>query len=370
MTRIGYVGRGLFSAAFLLLSACSTQLPKLDPSAPPPFASNELPTFEVTTELVQTNDPDGRLHVWTLPVGAGNCQVVTCPRRDAAGFKKLLVMDCGALPSGRNPNFQVDRVSEAINGMIDGTTKVVVTVSHPDQDHYNYISEVLKNVPVSAVYLALNPNDYTVGNFGQWVKDQQKVGAQLRYTNVPYATGIGIEEDLSCQGNNGWGGNATDVEGRILAMNASGTPGTPSNNASMVVSMKYGLFQTLFTGDMTQVTEGLIANLSAGWPLNSQVVTGAHHGAISAGSNSASWAQKTSPQAVIFSSGKRYKHPRCESIQNYLDYGLRIVAASHSIQCSGGLPGQSTLPVFLTQTNGMIHYSATNDGSFNLQHEL
>ncbi|WP_147424105.1 ComEC/Rec2 family competence protein [Xanthomonas campestris] len=370
MTRIGYVGRGLFSAAFFLLSACSTQLPKLDPSAPPPPASNELPTFEVTTELVQTNDPDGRLHVWTLPVGAGNCQVVTCPRRDAAGFKKLLVMDCGALPSGRNPNFQVDRVSEAINGMIDGATKVVVTVSHPDQDHYNYISEVLKNVPVSAVYLALNPNDYTVGNFGQWVKDQQKVGAQLRYTNVPYATGIGIEEDLSCQGNNGWGGNATDVEGRILAMNASGTPGTTSNNASMVVSMKYGLFQTLFTGDMTQVTEGLIANLSAGWPLNSQVVTGAHHGAISAGSNSASWAQKTSPQAFIFSSGKRYKHPRCESIQNYLDYGLRIAAASHSIQCSGGLPGQSTLPVFLTQTNGMIHYSATNDGSFNLQHEL
>ncbi|MBB3823473.1 hypothetical protein FHT03_003514 [Xanthomonas arboricola] len=362
MTRIGYVGRGLFSAAFFLLSACSTQLPRPDPSAPPPPAPNELPTFEVTTELVQTTDPDGRLHVWTLPVGAGNCQIVRCPSRDASGFKKILMMDCGA--SQVNHEFEIDKVSEFTNKMIDSKTKVVVGVSHPDKDHYNYISRVLQDVPVSAIYLALSPGDYKVGDFEQWVEKKRLGGAQLVDKSGPYATKSGEEEYLSCQKDNGWGGNAVDVQSRILAMNASGSPGTPPNNASMVVSMKYGSFQTLFTGDMTVVTEKLIEDLSPGWNLKSQVITGSHHGAISAGSNSDEWAKATSPEAVVFSSGKLYKHPRCESIHNYQAHGLGKKVPKHPIVCSGGPVEEITSPVFLTQTNGLIHYSASGDGNF------
>lgn len=352
MIRIDYVGRGLLLSAFLLQTACSTPPARLtEPSAP----RETPPTTIATTTPVVTAVPSGKFAIYTLPVGAGNCQVVHCPEQN-----KIVMMDCGSKGKG-NIGWTKEDASTFIRQMIDGSTEVVATVSHPDGDHYNYVPTVFDGLKVKDLYLGRQLNNYDQ-TFNAWVNNEQVHYAMSVHTSPGYYSSSTPESNLSCWRQNAHGGWDLDIATYILAVNA----GTTSNDSSMVIAMRYGSFQTIFTGDMTAATEQRIVSAGPPVPLKSNVITGAHHGADTFGSNQPSWANATTPQLLMFSAGERFWHPRCTSVNNYLSYILKG-ALSHVYHCGkDGAYEQrvSTDAVAVTDDNGLISVEANKDGSF------
>lgn len=362
MTRIEVFARGLLlSTLSLLLAACAGREIKPDVAATPPPADTQKVVASPPPpdrQDISAFAPDGTLRIHTLPVGAGNCQVVQCPNQN-----KLVVMDCGSKGRGTQ-GWTADDASRYIRGMIDGSTEVVVTVSHPDGDHYNYLPVVFDGVRVNSLYIGAQLSNYN-DTFRNWVANEQ------RYYGMPVSSHAGFyasptpDSVLSCWRSDGFGGRTLDAPAQILAVNA----GTTSNDASMVISMRYGNFSTIFTGDMTAATERAIVGAGPVAPLASTVITGAHHGAESYGSNSPSWANATRPQFLMFSAGERFLHPRCSSVDNYLAY-VRNNSSLHGYFCGrdGGYEHRiTTEAVAVTDDNGLIKVRGRSDGTFDYE---
>ena len=345
MTRIEVFARGLLLSACSLLAACAGREVKPDMAASPP---PEIPARYAFA-------PDGKLQIHTLPVGAGNCQVVQCPNQN-----KLVVMDCGSKGRGTQ-GWSADDTTRYIRKLIDGGTEVVVTVSHPDGDHYNFLPLVFDGVPVNNLYIGTQLSNYS-NDFRNWVANEQQYYAMSVSSYSGFYASPTPDPALSCWRPNGFGGLALDVPAQILAVNA----GTTSNDASMVISMRYGRFSTMFTGDMTAATERAIVGAGPVAPLGSTVITGAHHGAESYGSNSPSWANATRPQFLMFSAGERFLHPRCSSVDNYLPYVLKD-SNPHRYFCGmgGSYQERNTRDaVAVTDDNGLIKVRGRSDGTF------
>lgn len=350
MTRIDQIGRGLLLSAFLLQTACSHP-----PVRPPELAVPPERAPVVAAAPAVNVVPSGKFAIYTLPVGAGNCQVVHCPEQN-----KVVMMDCGSKGLGSN-GWDRDQATTFIRGMIDGGTEVAVTVSHPDGDHYNYVPAVFDGLKVQNLYLGRQLGNYDQ-TFNTWVTNERTHYAMSVHTSPGFYSSPTPESNLSCWRPDGHGGWALDIATYILGMNA----GTTSNDASMVIAMRYGSFQTIFTGDMTAATESRIVAAGPPVPLQSNVITGAHHGSDTFGSNQPSWANATRPQLLMFSAGERFWHPRCTSVNNYLPYVLKGVPP-HVYHC--GKDGAyerrtSTDAVLVTDDNGLISVEASNDGHF------
>jgi len=345
MTRIDVFARGLLlSACSLALAACSGRQIKPSLPAPPP------PEAQVA-EFV----PDGTLLIQTLPVGAGNCQVVRCPHQN-----KLVVMDCGSKGRGTQ-GWSADEASRHIRAMIDGATDVVVTVSHPDGDHYNYLPVVFDGLRVENLYIGAQLSDYR-DTFRRWVDNEQHHYGMAVSSHPGFYASPTPDPVLSCWRPDGFGGLALDAPAQILGVNA----GSTSNDRSMVISMRYGDFSTMFTGDMTDTTEQALYAAGPVAPLMSSVVTGAHHGAESFGSNSPEWANATRPQFLMFSAGERFVHPRCRSVDNYLPH-VGKNSTQHGYFCgTGGSYAHriTTDAVTVTDDNGLIEVRGRSDGTF------
>lgn len=347
MTRIDFVGRGLLLSAILVLAACSTHTTKLAPPPPPPPPQNGVPVVNVV-------DP-GNLIVHTLPIGAGNCQIAQCPSGN-----RLVVMDCGSKGAGTQ-NWSRSTVKNYVETLIDSHSEITVSVSHPDEDHYNYIAEVFADMPVKQLYLGGNLNQYD-STFQKWVA-VHKVSSKMQLNiHAGFYASSQPEPGLSC-----WkpqqGGSTMQVASYILGVNA----GTTKNDGSMVVAMRYGKFTTIFTGDMTQATENKLELPPELGSFKANLLTGAHHGASSQGSNSATWAHATSPEFVVFSAGLRYNHARCESVDRYTTVGADL--AEHDYYCGvvgGGEIRRTKNNILVTDSNGLIVIEADAHGAMTL----
>ncbi|EMT5434813.1 MULTISPECIES: ComEC/Rec2 family competence protein [Stenotrophomonas] len=339
MTRIDFVGRGLLLSAILLLAACSTGSIK---PTPPPL---------VGAPVVNVVDP-GNLVVHTLPIGAGNCQIAQCPSGN-----RLVVMDCGSKGAGTQ-DWDAGKVKGYVETLIDDKSEITVSISHPDEDHYNYIAPVFANMKVTSLYLGGDWSQYN-STFQDWVKTQRiKSAAQVNMYTGFYASAT-PEPGLSC-----WkpehGGSSMQVASYILGVNA----GTTKNDGSMVVAMRYGDFTTTFTGDMTQATENKLQLPNGLKSFKANLLTGAHHGASSQGSNSVEWAKATSPDFVIFSAGLRYSHPRCDAVDRYTTVGAAL--PEHEYFCGNSGTGENrktTDNILVTDSNGLIVIEADTHGA-------
>ena len=343
MKGINEVGCRLALCAMVLPTACSgvAAQPTLPVAAPGSWPSAGI-------------DP-GRLLIHTLPVGAGNCQIVQCPEGN-----KIIVMDCGSGAAG-SQNWSADTARAYVRGLVNAETDIAVSVSHPHVDSYRYLPRVLDDVPVRTLYISRQIANYNA-DFQSWARNQQ-VHAGMNVVAFPgfYASTV-AESGLSCWADNGRGGKAMDVASYILGVNT----GTGANEGSMVVAMRYGSFQSLFTGNMTAETEaGLRVPIALG-SLRSQLLTSPNHGSTSHGSNSATWADATRPSLVLFSTGIRFHHPRCESVNVYAGY-VGQNSALHRLHCGdgGGWHEQDTQHNLLTtDSNGLIRVTASNDGTY------
>lgn len=345
MIRIDFVGRGLVLSAILLLNACSTlQEPPVRPVAS-------------VKDVAATNTIDpGKLIIHTLPIGAGNCQIAQCPSGN-----KLIFMDCGSGGAG-SQNWTADDARTYVRGLVNTATEIAVTVSHPHVDHYRYLPTVLDNLPVRNLYLSRQLSSYNA-EFQHWAA-QQQVNTGMAITTYPgFYHSTNPEAYLGCLAPNGHGGWQSDVQSYILAVNA----GTGANEGSMVLAMRYGSFRTLFTGDMTDVTEYRVQVPAGLGTLQTKVLTSPHHGSESHGSNSASWAAATRPELVLFSAGTRFHHPRCTAVDVYWGY-VGNDSPGHTFHCgntSGWVNETNTRNILTTDSNGLIRVQASQDGTFN-----
>lgn len=337
MTRIDFVGRGLLLSATLTLAACGTGIIK---PAPPLEGA----------PVVNVVDP-GNLIVHTLPIGAGNCQIAQCPSGN-----RLVVMDCGSKGAGTQ-DWDASKVKSYVETLIDDKSEITVSVSHPDEDHYNYLAPAFAGMNVKTLYLGGDWSQYN-STFQDWVETQRINRAAAVNLYPGFYASTTPEPGLSC-----WkpqqGGSSMQVASYILGVNA----GTTKNDGSMVVAMRYGDFTTTFTGDMTQATENKLQLPTGLGSFRANLLTGAHHGASSQGSNSAEWAAATRPDFVVFSAGLRYSHPRCNSVDRYTTVGASL--PEHEYFCgdsTGGETRKTKNNILVTDSNGLIVIEADSKG--------
>ncbi|MDO8336155.1 MAG: hypothetical protein Q7T74_05255 [Candidatus Saccharibacteria bacterium] len=255
-----------------------------------------------------------------------------------------------------------DDIVSFVDNLSDDQTEIVVSISHKDDDHTNYLPYLMEHIShsqsIEKIVIAQTIEEYNPET-QDWLNEN--VHGVETY-EADYYSSIEPESSLSCP--------VDGFASYILTVNS----GVEPNDKSMVVLSKLGASQVIFTGDMTGKTEAQIfSNLallgdSAHFQLaDTDLLFGAHHGASTNGSNNKKWADATSPEAVIYSAGERYSHPTCEALDVYqtvLDFG-----EPHALQCSSTgayMKFETSNANFLTHTNGLIVATPNNEGGFQI----
>lgn len=113
---------------FATLSACRSAAPPRPP-APPAESGRPAPAS------VMLDGDELIFHVFD--VGQGDCALVGCPNGS------WVMIDCGSTGGGH-----VGRVTDEVQGLLDGAAVSTLVVTHPDRDHYNWLETVLAGVTV------------------------------------------------------------------------------------------------------------------------------------------------------------------------------------------------------------------------------
>jgi len=290
----------------------------------------------VEKDLADRQSNEIRIHF--LNIGAGTCTLVECPGQDAPP----IVVDCGSL-GGTGDDMTRDEAEVHIQAILKQHTEPPnVVLSHADQDHYGWISNVLKETKVNHIWQGGDPEEYTELNFPEWLVERVGEGSIVhRGFEADFSNdGKPLGSDLSCG----------DAETFLLTVNT----GSNRNSESLVLLIEYRDFVAIFTGDAEGSTESAaIRNFPEG--VKATVLSGSHHGASTHGSNSPDWAREAAPDIAIFSAGRRFFHPRCAAVEAY---GGLAGTREHDTQCgdSGAYrPVEtSTGAQYMTEINGRI----------------
>jgi beta-lactamase superfamily II metal-dependent hydrolase len=302
-----------------------------------------------STTLIRTPPPrdTDELRVHYLNVGSGACTVVECPGPDATP----MIIDCGSVGDftfdleGSEAASYVASVLEAH----DMAPNVVI--SHPHTDHYDLVPEILGNVQADNVWLGGDESGYDKAKFPNWRTTQEAGGADFHadhpadfhndeFAMDPQVLGCGIADVFTLTVNTGDGPNPN----------------------SHVMEIRYGDFGATFTGDAEGITENQ-ADANYDGNVKTTALSASHHGASTHGSNGAEWIDATDPEIVVFSSGPRFGHPRCNVVARFDD--VLAPAPAHPTHCgdnSGFRRDNNTqFANYVTATNGLV--VITSDGS-------
>ncbi|MCE3004274.1 MAG: MBL fold metallo-hydrolase [Xanthomonadaceae bacterium] len=283
--------------------------------------------------LTPRNLNEIRIH--SLPVGAGSCHLIECP----GPGNELLLYDCGST-EGARAHFGLDDV-RAYLAEVAGERPLKVVVSHADRDHYSHVPKLVAPAQVQTLWLGGLVADYPVA-FRTWVAAVQDAQAQ----------GAGeVAADLPA----GWSNEGYAVEplqcGSPLSYVVTVGVGDEKNDHSLVLSIDHGSFRLLLTDDATGETQdSAMANFPFPY-LDASVVTAAHHGAESHGSNAADWVAAVRPEIVIYSAGESRAHPRCPVVETYRAAGSLLTAGRHDLRCGTRYGYEAAQPTFLSEYN-------------------
>ncbi|HYG63967.1 MAG TPA: hypothetical protein VEL74_15435 [Thermoanaerobaculia bacterium] len=297
------------------------------------------------------------IRVTFVNIGAGLCTVIECPGLPAQTAP--ILYDCGS--SGRGDT-GLDRAGtvQFVRTILSryGVAPRVV-VSHPDGDHYNYITSIMGNANASSIWLGAQTADYNI-TFQNWLMAQQQAGVAINVFAQGASNNGQPVGGLAC------GAGLLPNSGTwLLTVNA----GDDDNAKSMVLRLAYGQFQATLTGDataesLTSLMYNYRANVANG-SIATTLLGAPHHGSITEGSNSFVWPQVFQPRIVVYSAGERYYHPRCEALDVYDDAGTLRNAQNHPLQCGDEgaywLLDQANAQ-YLTESNGSVWVDANGQG--------
>jgi len=275
--------------------------------------------------LADPNDKNPK--IFTLPVGQGNCQLLTCPTS-----QKAMIFDCGSTGINKELKNKHNLIKwskkEIVNRLVsifdnEGIKRYNIILSHPDADHYNYITEIIlqlsneRSLLPENVILGGELEDYnsesmnSLLTFLKMDKSLKVITFDNRYSSTP---GAPLKE-LSC--------DKDIINSYILAANV----GTKDNDKSIVVAVNIpekhsnGYISNrfaLFSGDMTSETVKFIKKNPIIYMKNVELVTAPHHGEYNTDVTK-QLADATYTKVLLVSSGPRpdYGHPSCKRLNKF-----------------------------------------------------
>jgi uncharacterized protein YjdB/beta-lactamase superfamily II metal-dependent hydrolase len=308
------------------------------------------------------------LQIHSLNIGAGSCHLVQCfgPEENAKlPAPNSLLIDCGSTGSSLERLDALGVTSYFKNQEVDDGT-LDIAVSHPDQDHYNFLTSLIGTDSVSNLWL---------GGEIKNVENYRGVGSQnlipFMYANLQNIKKINDKENTSFTPRNEDEGilegiglftseipewrrpirgshliksfEACHTSLSLLNVNQSIVEvSRDTNTDSAVIELKTsrenGTSKTedilaLFPGDATQTSEEyaitFLPYILSNW--KTRLVIASHHGANTEGSNSEAWIQKINPTDVIFSSGTTFSHPKQSIVESYMATNALKTEKNHKL---------------------------------------
>ena len=318
---------------------------------------------EEELEIVQLPDPDGRLHIYALPVGQGDCTVIQCPLADSVGRSVITIIDAGS--SSDRIGFNEEEVVHFLR-LHEETVKIKsIFLTHPDLDHIKYIDAILdaygRNV---SVYHSCAWGMYRGRRRGN------VYSSYAREIRVPYCCGQDCNHLVPlCE--------VSDVTLKVIGSEYNNNNCTNNKNGDSIVSIiTYGEVKTLIAGDF-EGDEEFVQNFidCPGNDLSADIYRLSHHGARNNLANQDNFLEEIDPSYVFSSSGLNgyYGHPRC-SLYYYFNPILDIEVLPHPYTCYharyhiDNIDGV-TAPIYVTTVrqqertaNFVIHFSITENG--------
>ena len=333
---------------------------------------------EIMTELPPADD---NLNIYALPVGQGDCTVIQCPIADGG---KITIIDAG---STKETGFTQDRLIRFLRLRQRGANSVTIKsifLTHPDQDHINYIDAILNaykdnhndNVPV---YHSCDWGTYTQKN-----KTTKEIVHLIKSENakpkvrIPHCCGANCTElyrDITLHHLCARSGVTLKVIGSEYTGKKCGKK--TKNGNSIVSIIEYKKRKTLITGDF-EGGKKFVNNFinCAGDLLRADIYRLSHHGAANGNANRTAFLRAINAGYVFSSSGldERYGHPRCKLYDYYID---KVVDTneSHHYTCfkdrTNTRPTYSDIKkaIYVTTVkqrgapvNYVIHFSITETG--------
>lgn len=293
------------------------------------------------------NNESGELDIHFIDVGQGDSTLIRCPNGEN------ILIDSGSL-SRANPI----AVREYLLSQLDPRILKIHTliVTHPDADHYNLLPQVLDEIVVDQAFWTGYESDYANAAFQNWFFNGSI--RRIHLTETDYDDEQRPNAEIQC-------GGAT-----VYLLAAGVIAAESSKNAlSIVLMIRYGEFEAVFTGDATIATEKVILErYSTDW-LDIDLLKIGHHGS-NATSTSYEWAKTLSPEIAVVSAGdeNNFGHPRDEVIKRLEPF--TVESSGHSIKTgTGNKPnyiykynGQYKEAIFSTVTSGTIKVVSNGSG--------
>ena len=211
--------------------------------------------------------------------------------------------------------------------------------SHPDEDHYGGLKNVLTN--------------FKVENF--WGSSYAKsTSTYTTFKSAISAEGLSFKTPSV--------GTTYTYENLTLTVLYNGAGASSSNDSSLVISLQYGNFRFLFTGDISSTIEKKLVSSSSA-SLRCDVLKVPHHG--SAGSSSASFLSATGASyGVICVGSNSYGHPTSTALNNLSSAGISVYRTDQNGNVVFSTNGSSlTLPGGSTVGGGSSSGGSSSGGS-------
>lgn len=244
----------------------------------------------------------GELKVTMLDVGQGDGIYIRTPNG------RHYFVDGGSSDVSNLGTYRLEPFLESQGvGVLD-----YVFISHGDKDHLSGIEEMLTNQKFGVrIETLVLPNEQVLDET-LWglAKTAEENGTRV----VTISAGECLKEDRK--------GAAKPKFSLTCLAPATDYAGETGNAASMVLSLQYGSFDMLFTGDVEGVGEGQLTENGALHEID--VLKVAHHG--SKNSTSGTFLEVTEPKIALISAGKdnSYGHPHEETLQRLESIGCQI----------------------------------------------
>jgi beta-lactamase superfamily II metal-dependent hydrolase len=352
--------RHLSSLAAVTLVACGPAAAR-----PPQLMPSTAAISERVAPLVIT----------AIDVGQGDCTLIECPNGSE------ILVDCGSTARGDR-----ERVAALLADRVDAELDTLV-VTHPDQDHINYLapssrqSSVIGDHRVARALLSLDANAYRETAVGarliDWLAERAD---EIRYLAATDASPEGEPSDLFDCG---------DVNVYVLAASEPSQLSEEAwgrNTPSIVLMLERTIggerFGMMLTGDATRETEAAIMARYSREFLDVDVLKIGHHGALTStiDPEDANWAwlSTTTPRHAFCTAGHHgsYRHPRCAITDALLALGTLERVACHELECGEPAPGScanagpwcasaTPLALFNSMNNGDVTF--TFDGGLRVE---